>query len=66
MHIVFLRKKSHGACNTQPQTGTESELPQEGTVWCATLRLSLVPSGHPYENLLGAPLLLGSRGRKKY
>ena len=36
MHIVFLMKKSQGGCNTQPQTGDESELLQEGPFWCVT------------------------------
>ena len=57
MHFVFLMKKSQGECNTQPQTGAESELPQEGPFWCATLRFSLAPSARPYENVLGAALL---------
>ena len=57
MYIVFLIKKSQGECNTQPQTGAESELPQEGPFWCATLRFSLALSSPPYENVLGAPLL---------
>ena len=44
---------------TVHSTGAESELPQEGPFWCATLRFSLAPSGPPYENVLGAPLLKG-------
>ena len=41
------------------ETGTESELPQEGPTWCATLRFSLAPSGHPYEHFLEVPLTAG-------
>ena len=54
MHIVFLMKKSQGECNTQPQTGAESELPQEGPFWCATLTFSLAPSGSPMKMFEGA------------
>ena len=61
VHIVFLMKKSQEECNTQPQTGAESELLQEGPFWCATLRFSLAPSGPPNENVLGAPLRLWSQ-----
>ena len=57
MHIVFLMKKSQGGCNTQPQTGTESELPQGGQVWCDTLHFSLAPSGHHCEKVVGRHML---------
>lgn len=53
----LFKKKESWACNTQPQTGTESELPQEEPFWCVTLRFSFAPSDPLYENVLGAPLI---------